>query len=111
VTRCLAALLPALLALIALAGCGESEQFSDGKISDAIALTDDAVGGDPFCIVKDFLNDAGEVDEADRKDGPAISSSQGDVGVIVEQPFPADCEQEVRAGLNKLNPKQDKEGD
>lgn len=100
-----------LAAALVAAGCGESEKFSDGKISDAIALTDDAVGGDPFCIVKDFLNDAGEVDRADRKDGPAISSAQGDVGVIVEQPFPADCEQEVRAGLNKLNPKQDKEGD
>ncbi len=87
-TRCPAAVLSALLASIALAGCGESEKFSDGKISDAIALADDAVGGDPFCIVKDFLNDAGEVDEADRKDGPAISSAKGEVGVIVEHAVP-----------------------
>jgi hypothetical protein len=97
------------LASIALAGCGEEESFSDGEIAKAIEVKNGAVGGDPFCVVKDYLNDAEEVDKADRKDGPAVSSAQGGVGVVVEPPFPADCERKVRAGLNKLDPRTDGE--
>ena len=56
-------------------------------------------------VIADYLNDAEEIDKAGRKGGPAITSAQGNVGVVVKPPFPSDCEQEVRKGLNKLDPK------
>lgn len=94
-----------LLASLALVACGEDEAgFSDGRISEAIEVKDDAVGGDPFCVVKDFLNDSGEVGDVDRKDA-ALVSEQGNVGVVVEPPFPTDCEQKVRKGLDRLDPR------
>ena len=94
-----------LLASLALVACGEDdESFSDGRISEAIEVKDDAVGGDPFCVVKDFLNDSGEVGEVDAKD-PALVSEQGNIGVVVKPPFPDDCEQKVRKGLDRLDPR------
>ena len=102
---------PVLLAslVVLVGGCGESEEFSDSKIEDAIAVEDDAIGGDPFCVVDDYLNDADEIDKADRKGGAVITSAQGHVGVSVKPPFPDDCEQKVRKGLNKLDPKKQEE--
>ena len=99
-----AAAVALLLASLALVACGEDDaSFSDGRISEAIDVKDDAVGGDPFCVVKDFLNDSGEVGEADRK--AVVVSEQGNIGVVVEPPFPEDCEQQVRKGLDKLDPR------
>ena len=94
-----------LLASLALASCGEDEGFSDKKIADAIGVKDDMVGGDPFCVIADYLNDPDEVDKADKRKQPAISSARGAVGVVVKPPFPDDCEQKVRRDLNKLDPK------
>jgi hypothetical protein len=100
-------LLVALGAVLAVsAGCGESESFSDGKIEDAAGIEDEFVDGDPFCAVRDLLNDADEIEQADRrKDAAIITSAQGNVGVEVVLPFPPDCEEKVRKGLNKLDPK------
>ena len=100
---------PALLASLALVACGESEKFPDDKIADAIGVKDDAIGGDPFCVVDDYLNDADQIDKADRKGGAVITSAQGNVGVAVEPPFPDDCEAKVRKGLNKLDPKEEEQ--
>jgi hypothetical protein len=94
-------------AFFGLAACGaESEKFSDGKIADAIEAKDDEIRGDPFCVVDDYLNDPDEIEKADKKKGaPIITSARGGVGVLVEPPFPGDCEQRVRRGLNRLDPK------
>jgi hypothetical protein len=95
-----------LLALLVLASCGgEDEGFSDKKIADAIGVKDGAVGGDPFCVITDYLNDPDEIERADKRKEPAISSARGAVGVVVEPPFPDDCELKVRRALNKLDPK------
>jgi hypothetical protein len=95
-----------LAVLGVFAGCGDEEKFSDGKISDAAKIEDDFVGGDPFCEVVAILNDSAEIDSAsDRKQAAIITSSQGNVGVEVVLPFPRDCEETVRKGLNKLDPK------
>ena len=99
----------AIAAAVLLAGCGESEKFSDSKIQDAIGVEDDAIGGDPFCVVDGYLNDADEIDKADHKGGAVITSAEGNVGVTVEPPFPDDCEQKVRQGLNKLDPEKEQE--
>jgi hypothetical protein len=94
-----------LIASLTLAACGESETFSDGKISDAIGAEDDQIGGDPFCVVADYLNDREEIEQADGRDAPVITSGRGEVGVRVKPPFPSDCEQKVRRGLNRLDPR------
>lgn len=101
-----AGILAGLSVALALAGCGESEKFSDKKISDAAKIQDGAVGGDPFCVVDDLLNDADEISEADaKKDLVILTSTQGNIGIVVVPPFPGDCEETVRQGLNKLDPK------
>jgi hypothetical protein len=96
----------ALMATLALAACGDDEEFSDGKIADAIEAEDDQVGGDPFCVVADYLNDPDEVEGTQKRD-PVITSASGGVGVVVEPPFPSDCEKQVRKGLKKLDPKEE----
>jgi len=102
-----AALALSVFVLAIGAGCGEEERFSDGKISNAVGIEDDAVGGDPFCVVGDLLNDNAEVEEAAEKaKGLILTSAQGNVGVVVEPPFPEDCERKVRSALNKLDPKE-----
>jgi len=97
----------ALIASLALGACGDSEQFPDDRIADAIGAKDDEVGGDPFCVVADYLNDAGQIDKVDRKGGAVITSAEGNVGVAVKPPFPDDCEAKVRKGLDKLDPKKE----
>jgi hypothetical protein len=94
------------LASLMLIACGEDEKFSDDKIADAISAENDKVDGDPFCKVADYLNDPGEIEKADKKNEPAITSARGGAGVVVKPPFPDDCEQKVRKGLNKLDPKE-----
>jgi hypothetical protein len=92
--------------LAVLAGCAGEEGFSDAKVNDAAKVKDGLVAGDPFCEVAKVLNDAAEIDEAGaRKDAAIITSAEGNVGVEVVPPFPPDCEQTVRKGLDKLDPK------
>jgi hypothetical protein len=86
-----------------LAGCGADAGFSDGRIADAIEAENDRVGGDPFCVVSDYLNDADEVEQADEKGNPIIASRRGNIGVAVEPPFPPDCENRVQKGLDRLD--------
>lgn len=95
----------AALAALTLAACGESERFSDGKIADAIGAEDDRIGGDPFCVVSDYLNDRDEIEQVNGRKAPVITSARGEVGVRVRRPFPSDCERTVRRGLNRLDPR------
>lgn len=96
-----------ICAALALAGCGESEKFSDKRIEEAVQVEDGTVGGDPFCAVGEVLNDAEEIEIADTgKDAAILTSKQGNVGIEVVPPFPPDCEQAVRKGLDKLDPEE-----
>jgi hypothetical protein len=109
----------ALLALCCLAvtGCGaESKSYSDGEISDGLALkadgndylvaTEEEPKGDAFCIVSDLLNDADEVDGApDGAAKQALSSREGNAGVVVSTELGFPCEEEVQRNLNRLDPK------
>jgi hypothetical protein len=99
--------LAAAVGTLALAGCGDEERFSEGKIEEAAKVEDGAVNGDPFCEVAEVLKSADAIDEADaKKSGAIITSKQGNVGVVVVPPFPEDCEEIVRKGLNKLDPQE-----
>ncbi len=114
-------LLGGLLAFAGLmaAGCGSDPvSYGDGEIQDGLALKPDGGGylvatkeapeGDAFCLVRDLLNDADEVERAaDEAEGQAISSRVGNTGVVVEPPF--GCEQEVQRNLNRLDPKPEEE--
>ena len=104
--RCARILAVALIASALLGACGEEDEgFSDKRIADAIGVKDDAVGGDPFCVITGYLNDPDEIEKADKRKQPAISSARGAVGVVVQTPFPDDCERDVRRDLNKLDPR------
>src|SRR5919106_2957288 len=103
--RCASTLAVALVASLMLTACGESERFSDGKIADAIGAEDDLVGGDPFCVVADYFNDRDEIEDVKGRNAPVITSARGEVGIKVKPPFPSDCEEKVRRGLNKLDPR------
>ena len=90
--------------LVVLAGCGGGDGYSDEEISKAIRAEGGEVDGDPFCVVADILNDAEEIDEISRKqEGSIIASVRGNVGVVVEPPFPDNCARIVRDGLNRLD--------
>ncbi len=109
-----AGLLAGILGLFALAGCGGEERFSESKILEAAKVKEGdggelgAVEGDPFCGVDETLNSATAIEEAPKRD-PVITSKQGNVGVVVVPPFPDDCEETVRNGLNKLDPQEEKQ--
>jgi len=107
------ALAAALLATVALVGCGGDEvRYGDKQIVDKLNLEDSENGysldGDIFCEVKhQLLNDAGEVDEAADKDslGLVIASAEGNVGVEGVPVFSPDCKDQAKKKLNKLDPK------
>ena len=109
----LAAVAAALL--LAFAGCGDdSSSYSNGEIERALDLERGSgayeVGGDPFCRVTDLLHDGDEVAGINRRQRQlALTSRQGGVGVVVEPPFPPDCQQQVESGLNDLDPPPEKE--
>ena len=106
-----------MLAAAGAAGCGaEPKSYSDGEITDGLALkpdgreyvvaTEEEPEGDAFCIVSELLNDAEEVeDAADRADGQALASREGNTGVVVSTELGFPCEQEVQRNLNRLDPK------
>jgi len=92
----------AACAALALAGCGSSEEFSEGRVLKAADVNGGAVGGDPFCRVDQALGSA-EAIEAAGADGNLITSKRGNVGVVVVPPFPDDCAEAVRKGLDRLD--------
>jgi len=97
-------------------GCGaEQVAYSDGEISDGLALkpdgreylvaTEDEPEGDAFCIVADLLNDSDEVEKAgSRAEGLALASREGNAGVVVDTGVGFPCEEEVQRNLNRLDP-------
>ena len=105
-----AGLVAGIAGALALAGCGEEERFSESKVLEAAKVQDGAVGGDPFCEVDEVLNSADAIENAGgAKAGNIITSKQGNVGIVVVPPFPSDCEDEVREGLNRLDPPEEKQ--
>jgi hypothetical protein len=102
---------------LAAAGCGaDSKSYSDGEISDGLALrpdgreylvaTKEEPKGDAFCIVTELLNDADEVEQApDGAARQALSSREGNAGVVVSTELGFPCEEEVARNLNRLDPK------
>ena len=96
---------------LVLASCGaEEERFSEKKVFEATKVEGGEVEGDPFCVVDSVLSNADAIAKERKKD-PAgiITSKNGNVGVVVEPPFPDDCEKTVLDGLNKLDPVKEKE--
>ena len=101
---------------VAALGCGaDPVTYGDGEISDGLALRPDAneylvateeePEGDAFCVVSELLNDADEVEKAGRRaDGLALSSREGNAGVVVDTGVGFPCEEEVQRNLNKLDP-------
>jgi hypothetical protein len=107
-----AQMLAAVCGLLAFAGCGGEERFSENRILEAAKVEEGeggelgAVEGDPFCGVDAVLTSATAIDETPERQ-PIVTSKQGNVGVVVVLPFPNDCEETVRKGLNKLDPKEE----
>ena len=87
------ALLVAALALAA-GGCGSGSSTPDSEIVRALDLKRAggayAIGGDPFCVVDELLNDSDEVDGASGDGGQSfrIASPDGEIGVIARKPVP-----------------------
>ncbi len=103
-------LLAGIASAILLGACGEEERFPEGKVEAAAQVKDGAVDGDPFCQVKEVLKSADAIENAGgEKAGDILTSKQGNVGVVVVPPFPDDCADKVREGLNKLDPKEKEE--
>jgi|SRR5436190_7100294 len=99
----------ALLAAVALAavGCGAGSSTPDSKIVDALSLKPAGqgyeMGGDPFCAIRELLNDAGEVDGAsDTPKDFVIAAPNGDVGVLAQRPFAPDCARKAKDALKRL---------
>jgi len=110
---------PALLAVLGAVtltfGCGgsETDTTSDGQLAKALNLqkADDnyTVGDNLLCSVQDLLNDSTEVsDLTQRQKKVAITSKNGELGVLITTPFAPACAREVKEGLNKLSRKQGK---
>ena len=101
--------LVAVTALCVMSGCGgDSQQFSDGRIADALQLQQRGngytVGNNPFCAIDKILNDADETSGLSNKQQRlAITSRRGNIGVVVVTPFAPACEKSVTAALNKLD--------
>jgi hypothetical protein len=104
--------LTAALALAA-AGCGSGSSTPDSEIVRALDLErvggGYAIGGDPFCVVDELLNDGDEVDGASGDGGQTflIASPDGEVGVIARKPFAPDCTRRARDDLRRLAKKSD----
>ena len=106
------ALLGAALVLAA-GGCGSGSSTPDSEIVRALDLKRAggayAIGGDPFCVVDDLLNDSDEVDGASGDGGQSflIASPDGEIGVIARKPFAPDCTRGARDDLRRLAKKSD----
>jgi hypothetical protein len=106
------ALLIAALALAAF-GCGSGSSTPDSEIVKALNLESAGggyeLGGDPFCVVGELLNDSDEVDgaSADRAQEFLIASPGGEVGVLAQKPFAPDCARRAKDDLRRLARKSD----
>jgi hypothetical protein len=106
------ALLVAALALAA-GGCGSGSSTPDSEIVEALNLKRAGegyeIGGDPFCVVGELLNDRDEVDQASGDQGQEflIASPDGEIGVLARRPFAPDCTRRARDDLKRLARKSD----
>lgn len=103
------ALLAGIVASVALGACGEEERFSEKKVFEAAKVEGGQVKGDPFCAVDSVLSNADALAKERNGQSAIITSKNGNVGVVVEPPFPDDCEKTVRRGLNDLDPVEEKQ--
>ena len=103
--------IPAVFALGGAVGCAEEEKtVSDDEIIQSLNLerAEDApvyeIGGDSFCQVEEeLLNDAAEVEQAEKdKNALVVADSTDVVGIQVVTPFDPRCEEEARKALNRL---------
>jgi hypothetical protein len=104
------ALAATTLAIGLFAACGseEPQKLSDAKVADALGLEETEggyrVGDNPFCRINEILNDADETSDLTKSQRRvAITSKDGNVGVLVKTPFAPSCKDDVAAGLNKLD--------
>jgi hypothetical protein len=101
---------PLLAAAMALAAgaCGSGSSIPDSEIVRALNLERGGqgyeVGGDPFCVVGELLNDGDEVDGASGEGGQSflIASPGGEVGVLAQKPFAPDCARQAKDDLKRL---------
>jgi hypothetical protein len=93
---------------LAAGGCGSGSSTPDSEITQALDLEPAGggyeLGGDPFCVVGELLNDGDEVDGAsdDQRESFVIASPDGEIGVVALKPFPSDCAQQARDDLRRL---------
>jgi hypothetical protein len=92
---------------VGAAGCGSSSTgISDGRITDALGLKEQAgafvMNDNPaFCSVEALLHDSEEVHAA-AKNHAVVASRDGTVGIQVATPFAPDCRKEAEKKLDKL---------
>jgi hypothetical protein len=104
-----------LVVAVALAagGCGSGSSTPDSEITQALDLEPAGggyeLGGDPFCVVGELLNDGDEVDGAgaDAAQEFLIASTDGEVGIVAQKPFAPDCARRAKADLTRLARKSD----
>jgi hypothetical protein len=104
-----------LAAALALAagGCGFGNSTPDSEIVKALDLKPVGqryeIGGDPFCVVAELLNDGDEVDQASGDQGQEflIASPDGEIGVLALRPFAPDCTRRAKDDLRRLAKKSD----
>lgn len=98
---------------IPAAGCGSGSSTSDSEIVKALNLESAGggyeLGGDPFCVVGELLNDGDQVDgaSADPAQEFLIASPDGEVGVVAQKPFAPDCARRAKDDLKRLARKSD----
>jgi hypothetical protein len=99
--------------VLAAVGCGTGSSTPDSEIVKALDLKRAGegyeIGGDPFCVVGELLNDGEEVDQASGDQGQEflIASPDGEIGVLALRPFPPDCTRRARDDLKRLARKSD----
>jgi hypothetical protein len=108
--RGLVAPLILLLALV-WAGCStvtSSSSTDDSQIVKALNLTKSGsgyvMGGNPFCRIEQLLNDGNEVEDATSQPGrdDVLAAHDGEVGVVVRQPFAPSCSHQAQDALKRL---------
>ncbi len=94
---------------LSAAGCSTDSGVADSKIIGALDLQHAGrgyeMGGDPFCTIRQLLNDGDEISAANDHPGAAgfvIAGPKGQVGVLAQRPFAPDCSRRAEDQLKHL---------